>query len=109
MPVANIFNVTGTGSTASLPILTGDPGYSWRVRQLNVQNRDASTTANISITDDVGNVIIGPISITAGQLLSLELASEEYQHMLILPSGVGLNVVKDSPVSLTVFGFAGLA
>lgn len=110
MAVANIFNASDDGVSTSLPVLQGIAGRTWRIRQLNIQNRNEDDSVNVLITDDADtpNTIIGPILIAAGQLLSVELASEEHQHMLILEKGSGLEVAVDGAADLTVFGFAGL-
>ena len=107
MPVPNIFNVPGVVSGNQV-ILTGVPGHSWRVRQLNVQNREASTEVNIEIKTGT-DTVIGPILLQAKQLLSIELASEEDQSILILEEGDDLTISTDTPALLTVFGFAGIA
>lgn len=106
MAVPNIFNfadnVDGDAS-----ILTGVSGKSWRIRQLNIQNRDESADVNIEVKSN-NQTVLGPILMQPKQLLSLELASEEHQQILILEDGEDLIISTDVAVDLTVFGFAGL-
>ena len=107
MAVPNLFNFAGTVD-GDQTILTGLAGRSWRVRQLNIQNREDITEAHILVKSN-GSTIIGPIIIPPKQLLSLELASEEYQQMFILEPGNNLVINTDEAVNITVFGFAGLS
>lgn len=106
MAVPNLFNFVGNVDGDAL-ILTGVSGKSWRIRQLNIQNRDASANVNIEVKSN-NETVIGPILLQPTQLLSVELASEEHQQILILEDGQDLIVSTDVAVDLTVFGFAGL-
>lgn len=89
-------------------ILPGSLQQSWRIRQFNIQNRDALLETSITVKDASGTVF-GPIILQPKQLLSLELASEEHQHLLVFPHGSDVIVNSSANVPMTVFGFAGLA
>ncbi len=110
MPVPNVFNVT-TSATGVTVILPGIPKIRHRVRQVNIQNQSVDTAMSVSIqsynqgTSTVNETIIGPVFIGAGQLLTIELASEESLPYLELEPGQALVISKADVLPALVFGY----
>jgi hypothetical protein len=107
MAVPSTFNVAESW-VGDHVILSGASQQSWRIRQLNIQNRDNAAETEISVKDVEGTVF-GPIILQPKQLLSLELASEEHQHLFVFPRGSDVIVNSSANIPMTVFGFAGLS
>ena len=73
------------------------------IRQLNIQNKDASTETEITIKAG-DEVVWGPVILQAKQLLSLELASDGDEELLEIPKGEDFVVNSSADVPLIVFG-----
>lgn len=103
MPLLNTFNFP-TSSSGDNTVLPAILGVKHRIRQINIQNKHASTSTDITIKVD-GVTVHGPITIVAGGFISLELASEEHDDIYTLPENMALVVNSSAAVSLLIFGY----
>lgn len=101
--MANPFNVLTT-LAGDNEIVPASPDHRIRVRQINIQNRHATTETDIQIKSG-GNVIFGPIALPAKSLISVELASEEKEHIIETSIGASLVVNSSQAVPLINFGW----
>ena len=106
MPLPNIINELFTG-IGDHTVRSGVPDHQIRVRQLNVQNKDAAVSTEI-VVKTPNETIFGPITLGPLALLNLELPSEEPEHIMMLEKNTDLVVESSANVSILVFGWAEL-
>jgi hypothetical protein len=104
MSSPNLFNVLTNGSSGDHEIIPATPDEKVRVRQLNIQNQGSSSTS-VSIKNQ-GNILIGPIVLPEGSLISLELTSEEYENFFVLSKNTSLVINVNTNEPVLVFGWS---